>query len=176
MLKKLDIKIVLLVIVTAVVVIVSYIFNSKEKLEESEKYIVTNYSNFYTVDSCLYRFSTYLSEKNIENLWLVLSDNYKENNNINKENVLTIFDEIDEDSTFVSRKMYYENINDNITKYYVYGLIQKNLIYDDAYTEKIEGKDAYYIVYIDSNNKTFSIEPYSGEIFIGDQDGGNNEG
>ena len=66
MLKKLDIKIVLLVIVTAVVVIVSYIFNSKEKLEESEKYIVTNYSNFYTVDSCLYRFSTYLSEKNIE--------------------------------------------------------------------------------------------------------------
>lgn len=176
MLKKLDIKVVLLVVVTLLVVIISYIFNSKQEIQDTKKMIVTNYSNFYTVDSCLYRFSTYLAEKNNENIWLILSDNYKKNNNINKDNILNIFENIDLDSTFVSKKMYYENISDSVTKYYVYGYIQKNQILDDDYIEKIEKRDIYYIVYIDNYNQTFSVEPYDGEIFNQNLDGENYEG
>ena len=63
--------------------------------------------------------------------------------------------------------MYYEQLNSGITKYYVYGEIQKNQIFDEGIDESIKGEDAYFIVYIDWENEIFSIQPYDGEIFIG---------
>lgn len=158
---------IILVIVTTIVVVVSFIIDSRKDKENNEINIVTNYSNFYTVNSCLYRVITYLSTKNIDDLMLVIDDKYKEENNITKENILSIFDSVEENSTFVSKKMYYQNLNDNITKYYVYGYIEKNQLYDGFATNKLQNKEMYFIVYIDSKNKIFSIEPYTGDIFIG---------
>ena len=105
---------------------------------------------------------------------LVLNDNYKEENNITQENVLNFFENIHEGSTFVSKKMYYQNISDNITKYYVYGQVKANQIYDDADMIEIPYTDMYFIVYIDTVNKTFSVEPYSNEMFL-NLDGDTNE-
>jgi len=61
----------------------------------------------------------------------------------------------------------YVHLNNNITKYYVYGNIEQNLFTEDYSNNNLQLKEAYFIVYLDSTNKTFSIEPYSGEMFIG---------
>ena len=62
--------------------------------------------------------------------------------------------------SFNSRKMFEEEVNKDITKYYVYGYVEKDVI--DSVPEQIE---AYFIVKLDKKNKLFSISPYSGEVF-----------
>lgn len=162
-------KIVAIIVAIAAisVLIFTYFFDNKVNEDKKDIKIVTNYSNFYTVNSCLYRLIDYISSKDSDSLLLVLDQDYKLKNNINNNNVLSIFENIDENSTFVSRKMYYEQINKNIIKYYVYGYVEKNQLFDEDYINKLDHMDMYFIVYLDTVNKTFAIEPYSGEIFIG---------
>ena len=157
---KKNIYLILLVVVTLIILIVTYITNNNEKDKKEDINIVVNYNDFYTVDSCLYRVVTYITSKNTENLLLVLNDKYKQKNNISSKNILDIFYKIDEDSTFVSEKMYYVGVSDNITKYYVYGKVEQEYYTNDS------SFDAYFIVYLDKTNKTFSVEPYDGEIFL----------
>lgn len=158
---------VILVVLTILVVVLTYIFDKDKEQNKNEIKIVTNYSNFYTVNSCLYRTITHISTSDKKSLLLLLDNNYKKENKIDESNVLDLFSNVDVDSTFVSRKMYYEILNNNITKYYVYGYVEKNQISDDEIINKKENKEMYFIVYLDSTNKTFSIEPYNGDIFIG---------
>ena len=156
-----------LVILTIVVVIISLVFkDEKNSVDENKIRIVTNYSNFYTVNSCLYRTITYLGAKDKENLLLVLNDDYKDKNNITKDNILSLFNEVGENYTFDSKKMYYQKLNDEIYKYYVYGVAYENKIYDDTILSDVEENDFYFIVYIDTANEIFSIEPYDGKLFI----------
>ena len=163
---------IILVIITILVVVLTNLFNKDDKQLENKIEIVTNYSNFYTVDSCLYRTITYIASKDNQSLLSILSSNYKKENNIDSSNILSLFNSIEEDSVFISKKMYYEKINNNITKYYVYGLVEKNQIIDDALTVDNQYTNQYFIVYLDTINKTFAVEPYDGSIFIG---GENNE-
>lgn len=158
---------IILVIITILVVVLTNLLNKDGEQKENKIEIVTNYSNFYTVDSCLYRTITYIASRDNQSLLSVISDNYKKENNIDTNNVLNVFSEIEEDSIFISKKMYYEKINNNITKYYVYGHTEKNQILDDEITLNNEYKEQCFIVYLDTTNKTFAIEPYSGELFIG---------
>ena len=163
---------IILVIITILVVVLTNLFNKDDKQLENKIEKVTNYSNFYTVDSCLYRTITYIASKDSQSLLSILSSNYKKENNIDSSNILSLFNSIEEDSVFISKKMYYEKINNNITKYYVYGLVEKNQIIDDALTVDNQYTNQYFIVYLDTINKTFAVEPYDGSIFIG---GENNE-
>ena len=164
---------IILVIVTVLVVGMSFIFNmNKEETKTNEINIVTNYSNFYTVNSCLYRTITYLSANDKESVLLILNDEYKKQNNINKDNVLSVFPAISENFTFSSKKMYYQTLDNGIVKYYVYGSAMKDQILDGELITEIEETDLYFIVYIDTNGSIFSVEPYDGDIFIG---GVNNE-
>lgn len=156
---------IILVIITIVVVVISFLTKKDEENKVGDINIVTNYSNFYTVDSCLYRAITYMSSKDKESLYLLLSDNYKKENDITEENVIDIFGTIEENSTFITKKMYYQNINDNITKYYVYGIVQENYLFEEEAVKELEYIDKYFIVYLDTTNKTFSIEPYSKDLF-----------
>jgi len=156
---------IILVIITLIVVIVSNLTKNNES-EKEKISIVTNYSNFYTVNSCLYRLTTYLSLDDSKNVILLLNEQYKKNNRITTDNVMDLFIDVEGDSTFISQKMYYSNINSNITKYYVKGYIEKNQLFDDEVINNLNKTDVYFIVYLDSSNKTFSIEPYDGEIFI----------
>jgi len=159
---------IILVLVTIIVVISSYVFNqSNKENKENDINIVTNYSNFYTVNSCLYRVITYISSSDTDALLKILDDKYKKQNNVNESNIMNLFEKVEADSTFVSKKMYYQEVNKNITKYYVFGSIESNLFSEDYDNANLQSKDTYFIVYLDSTNKTFSIEPYSGEVFIG---------
>lgn len=158
---------IILVIITIIVVVGSFILNkSEKKVDNKDISIVTNYSNFYTVNSCLYRVITYLSSKDKDSLMLVIDDNYKKENKVNLDNILSLFPDVSGDSTFVSQKMYYQQITNNITKYYVYGYIEENQFSDYYNGSNKNNKEVYFIVYMDSTSKTFSIEPYSGDIFL----------
>ena len=108
------------------VLVYSTFFANKEEENKNDIKIVTNYSEFYTVNSCLYRVITYLHSSDSDTMLLLLPDKYKKSNKINKSNVLDQFTKVTEDSTFTSKKMYYQKVNDNIKKYYVYGTIDAN--------------------------------------------------
>lgn len=161
---KSKLKVIILFIITVVVVLVSFLLKSNEEQKEKDINIVTNYSDFYTVNSCLYRFLTYVSSNDNESLLLVLDENYKSQNDITKDNIINIFNDITSGTSFNSRKMYYQELNNNITKYYVYGYVESYVFGSPYSTNTIE---KYFIVYLDKENQTFSIEPYNGEIFIG---------
>ena len=159
-----------LVILTILVVVVSFILDSNKSIER-EKNLVVSPSDFFTVNSCLYRTVSYVASSDTDSLLKVLDSNYKKKNNINSSNVLSKFSGITEDSTFVSRKMYYEKLSDSITKYYVYGIIEENILHDYDTVEESNDIDMYFIVKLDSEKMTFTIEPYDGEIFVdGDSD------
>lgn len=162
---------IILAILAVIAIIVSLITDGN-KDSSNEPSIVTNASNFYTVNSCLYRFITYLSNEDKESLNLVISENYKRKNNITNNNVLSFFFDVDKDSTFVSEKMYYESISSNINKYYVKGHIEVNSIMQDEPLKPKNYNSVYFIVYLNSSDKVFSIEPYNGEIF---KEGDSNE-
>ena len=85
---------VILVIVTIIVVVISFLTNKPEENKVGDINIVRNYSNFYTVDSCLYRTVTYISSNDKESLYLVMDENYKKENNITEENVMDLFSSI----------------------------------------------------------------------------------
>ena len=163
---------IILVIITIVVVALSTIFNKKDESIENKQTIVTNYSNFYTVNSCLYRVTTYIASENKKDLMLVLSEDYKKKNKVNEENILDLFPKIEQGSTFISEKMYYEDIDSNIKKYYVKGYIESNQLVEMKDSYNLEKNQVYFIVYLDTENKIFSIEPYNGDIFM---DGETNE-
>ena len=157
---------IILVILTVVVVIVTFIIEQKEQEENNNDIsIVTNASNFYTVNSCLYRAITYISSEDEESLLLLLPEEYKEKNEITQDNVLDLFFDVSETSTFVSQKMYYEILSNSLTKYYIQGYVQENEIMDDSLLTKKDYDLVYFIVYLDSNENIFSLEPYDGKIF-----------
>ena len=155
----------ILVIVTAIVLIVTYITKNKNNDTDEEKVsIVTNYSDFYTVDSCLNRFIIFLSSNNKSDVFSILNEEYKEKNDITEDNVLDLFESIKEGSSFVSKKMYYTSIDKNVYKYYVYGSIEYSELYIDN-SSNTNSTDTYFIVYIDKNKHLYSVEPYYGNIF-----------
>lgn len=164
--------ILLLVIITLVVLITSVVMNYTNKEEEKNDIsIVTNYTNFYTVDNCANRYVTSITMGDSDSLLKQLSSSYKKENNVNKDNVLNIIGSIDATS-YKSNKMYYEAINENVTKYYVDGSLVKEEF--DEYMNIVSNtsKEYYLIIYLNKKNDTFSVEPYDGEIFIeGDIDG-----
>ena len=145
--------------------LISYLVNSSKK-ESNEVLIVTDYNDFYTVSSCISRFNDYLNNSDSESLLLMISNQYKKDKKITKENVLNVEFTRLADSEFEPKKMYYQIQNKNVTKFYVYGFLVV-----DGFDRVEEKKSVYYVVYIDSNNGVFSIEPYDGSIFM---DGGSN--
>lgn len=168
--KKLYLAIIL-PIITIIIVVISFTTRQSNDIKHDIS-ILKQPSEFFTVNSCLYRTITYVSNKDTDSLLKVLSDTYKKKNKINANNVLKVFPSINGEATFVSKKMYYEKINNKIKKFYVKGIVKKNTIHDFSQVEKEENDYIYFIVTMDSKKQVFSIEPYDGEIFM---DGDTNE-
>lgn len=162
--KKIDKKTLLTIVlaIAALLVVIIPLFSKNSNKEANKIEILTNYNEFYTVNSCIYRTITYIAASDKSSLLLTVNDEYKSKNNVTEDNILSMFPEVSSQSTFLSKKMYYQKLSDNVKKYYVYGQIE-----EESYSGLGNTTDEYFIVYLDSSNKTFSIEPYDGEIFIG---------
>lgn len=152
---------VLLILFTAYLLYIRENNNTNVDTLQNEKIsIVTNYNNFYTVNSCVYRYLTYLQNNDSSSLLKVLDDDYINSKNINVSNVYDFLTRYDGNVNFNSRKMYEEQVSNNVTKYYVYGYVERDIM--DSFPEQI---DEYFIVKLDSKNQTFTIQPYDGDIF-----------
>ena len=84
----------------------------------------------------------------------VLSETYKKQNNITKNNIKNNINLLSEKVLFVPIKMKVIS-NEYINKYLVYGIVES---LDNKYI-----RDEYVFVNIDSENATFSIEPYNNQ-------------
>lgn len=163
---KKDNYILLIIICVILVCILILLFlnsNSKEEtiLNEEPKYkSVSDYSDFYTVSSCAYKYITYLSSNKVYDLINILDEEFVSNNNINTNNIYNYVNKLGGNNTFKAKKMYYQVYNKNIDRYYVYGYLIEETI--DGISNK---QDYYLIVNLDSKNKLFSVLPYDGKLF-----------
>lgn len=160
--KKKKITIILLVVV---VIIYGGIFflverNDRKKASLSAS-IVTDYSEFFTVNSCISKYFNYLGSKDEDALYKLLSADYKRKKIITKENVLMNLSIVASGSSFAAQRIYKEKVREDIYKYYVYGFIEVGgLEIDD-----VSRTEDYIIVYLDKKNTLFSIEPYDGKEY-----------
>lgn len=131
------------------------VFN-KDKIK-----LVDNYSIFYTTSNSANLYLNYLANEDSKSIISLLDEEYIENNNITKENVIDkLKDFTIEFPTLRVVSMYEEKINNNKKRYYLKG----NLIDSDEDKYEIV-KDYFLIVDIDSSNNTYTITPYNGKIF-----------
>lgn len=127
---------------------------------------------FFTVSSCVSQYMDLINENNSiyygydnnnkytkvvnpsEVILNVLSETYKKQNNITKNNIKNNINLLSEKVLFVPIKMKVIS-NEYINKYLVYGIVES---LDNKYI-----RDEYVFVNIDSENATFSIEPYNNQ-------------
>lgn len=159
-------KILLIVLVTAVILLGIYklFFDKKEIKEEivdtETISIVTNPNEFYTVSSCVSKFLNYLSTGDTENLFILLSEEYKEENSITKDNIYNFISSLNGVYSFNPKKMFVQRTNKNTYKFYVYGLVE-----EESINSNYNRNDYYIVVILDKENGTFAIEPYDGSMF-----------
>jgi len=157
--KRYKLLIILILLFLFSIVIYNIRFNdNKEEIVDNKNKInlLNDYSRFFTVNSSVYKYITYLQSKNVDSIVKVLDEDYKVKNNINTDNALDYVEKLDGTYSFVSKKIYYEQLDDYNIKYYVYGYLVQDLI--DGYGEK---QDRYYIVLFDTNKNLFSITPFN---------------
>jgi len=159
----------ILLIVFGVLLIMSLILynfklpDSKEKdiSNNSEYQLVTDYSRFFTVNSCVYKYVEYLQSQDFDSLLKVLDHEYVSNNGINKNNIYNFLPNLSNGMyNFVSKKMYYKKLSNSYISYYVYGYIIEDTI-DSTGTKQYYS----YQVNLDIDNQTFNIAPYNGDLF-----------
>lgn len=146
-----------------------------EDYENNQIEEVTNSTNFYTVSNVINQYLDIINSNNsiyygydennnyakivsdeqiATNVYGLLSENYITVNNITESNVFDFVDSITEDVIFLPTRM---NVleRENVQIYSVYGI---EYTLNNTYL-----KDAYFIVTLDRNNSTFSIEPLDNE-------------
>lgn len=163
--KNLKLVIALIVIMAVLAGINQIFFKDKVKVKEDkvnpdEILLVDDYNRFYTVSSCVSKYLNYLTTNNIDNLLILLSNEYKTRNNITKDNIYNYIEKNTGNRTFSPKKMYQQRLNQTIYKYYVYGTIEK-----DSLNASNTKEDYYIIVILDESTMTFAIEPYDGSMF-----------
>ena len=160
-------RIILFIIFILLIFLSFYIYDyfNKDEIEEKKeiqsKYIILDdYSRFFTVNSCVYKYISYLQNKDTKSLLEILDRDFISKNSINSNNIYNHLENLDGNYSFTSKKIYYEEINEQYIKYYVYGHLSEDLM--DEIGEK---QDRYYLVTFDLENYLFSIIPYDGTIF-----------
>ena len=141
--------------------IIYIIISSEKNINYSNVKIVDNSTNYYDVAGIVSKVIHLSNDDNVDKLLNVLEKNYIKENKINKNNVFKYMKKYNDDNiSFASDKMYYEDINKRISKYYVHGFIES--VSMDNY-EIID--DYCAVVIIDKKNSTFAFIFDDGKIF-----------
>ncbi len=153
--KDLYLIIILGIFIILLVLVLNKKDNKNEGLSEDKYKIVTNYSNFFTIENCVNRYLNVIKSKNADDLLTLLNDEYKNKHNINKDNIYNYTGEIKNKTTFQAKKMYQDN-----NKFYVSGYLMEETI------DSLKIMDDYYLI-IETNkeNNIYDVTPYNGEIF-----------
>lgn len=138
--------------------------DSSEQKEVVKPQLVREASKFYTVSGCVDKYLLYLSIKDNNKVYTLLTPNYIKENNITTSNIFEVVPLLsDGQYTFNPRKMYFEEVSQSITKYYVFGYIVKQEFLE--MNTLPSQQPAYFIVTLNASELSFSIMPYNGNIF-----------
>lgn len=153
-----------ILIILILYTIIALLF-SKSKFNKEEIKTVSNYSIFYTLSNSANMYVSYLGLEDKESVYKIVNDEYKTNNDITKENIISKLKTFKTSfPTYRITEMLEEKYSSNIKRYYIKG----NIIDTDEDTFSFE--DEYYLIMdVDSNNNTYQVTPYDGAIFKGEK-------
>lgn len=122
--------------------------------------IVENANDFYTVASCVDKYIDLWYAQDNEQVYQILNNDYKAENSITQDNVFEVIGKLSNKLIFRPKKMYYENLEDSVQKFYVYATVRPEVM--EGRGEETE----YYVeVILNFNNNTFSLTPSTAEEF-----------
>ena len=156
MIQSKKVKVMIIIVFVVLIGILLFLLIDREKKQKESDYTpVTNASTFFTVASCANRYITYLSNKQADNLALVLNKKY------DVDDAISEFNNLDDTPYTISvRKVYQADMDKRNVKYYVYGLLRKDILDEFDY-----GTPYYLIVDINTEKQTFTVTPYDGKVF-----------
>ena len=160
-------KVLLIWVFFGVFILVLILFFANKHIQEMKKdpvdksYIkVEDYSRYYTISNILDKYYTALSNRNYSSVYTMLSDDYKKNNDITEQNVQTKIKTYDVRTTYQGGLMCRKRLGKGHTSFYVSGTVTASNQYKVF-------EDAYYEVFLDENNMTFSITEIDASTFGG---------
>lgn len=122
---------------------------------------VSNYSRYYTIIGILDNYYNTINSNNDEDTYKLLSDNYKKNNGITKDNIKDKITHYDKLVTYKGKLMCSKRLGKGFTSYYVSGdIIGSN----DLSTYG----SAYYDVILNEKEMTFSVSIIDASTFGGE--------
>lgn len=169
---------ILIILIVAIMLKVVQDIKVQEEVEKEEEVIIDNSIHilenrniFYTIATCIDKYSNYIAEKDINSLIDILDKEYIESHSITEHNILNSIDKFDTKQINVVRNVYEQEVDKYNSIYYVYYTARNDTesqVEDGFFgeVERASEKDKYLIVKLNYSNETFSVMPYNGEIFI----------
>ena len=173
--KTTKIEVVIIIILIAVFGI-SFIYAKTTEGKADEETIDTtvtalsNVNRFFTIDSAISKYFSYVTAKNSESILKILDEDYIERNNITSSNIYNFVGNYDANIKISLEEAYQISSYNNIYKYYVKVGLKLETLYDST----LQGY-VYYIVTINENELTFAVEPISETLYLNKiEDGASN--
>lgn len=148
-------EIVLTLILVIIILITFFIFKpkNKENIDKKENKIVnvSSYNEFFTISGSIDKFMSFYTMKDKENLLILFDKKYKEENNIDEDNVISHLNVLDSANNYETTEITkLETTNETI--YYLNGNLTKLGLDSEEFIKE------YKIELIkDNRNNTFSI-------------------
>ena len=165
--KKVE-KIELSIVIIFIIILVSTFIYTKmiEKKTEDQQIntsvtALADVNRFFTIDSAISKYFSYVTSKNSESILKILSADYVSRNNITNDNIYNFVGNYDTNISSSLEEAYQFSSYNNIYKYYVKVVLRLETLYDSTFQEYV-----YYIVTINENELTFAIEPISETMYL----------
>ena len=164
--KTTKIEVVIIIILIAVFGI-SFIYAKTTEGKADEETIDTtvtalsDVNRFFTIDSAISKYFSYVTSKNSESILKILDEDYIERNNITSSNIYRFVGNYNSNIKSNLEEAYQISSYNNIYKYYVKIGLKLETLYDSTLQEY-----AYYIVTINENELTFAVEPISETLYL----------
>lgn len=155
------------VIILVVVLVFSFIYVkfTENKVEEetidTKVVALADVNRFFTIDSAISKYFSYITLKDNESLLKILDEDYIERNNITSSNIYNFVGNYDANIKISLEEAYQISSYNNIYKYYVKVGLKLETLYDST----LQGY-VYYIVTINENELTFAVEPISETLYL----------
>ena len=157
---EITVIIILLIIFLSSIIYTKYIEIKLENTIDKKIVAVSDINRFFSIDSSLSKYYSYIIRNNKNNLLKVLDKDYIKRNNISTNNILTFLNPFKVNMKSNLEEAYQFSVYKNIYKYYTKVSIKEETIY----TSTLQRYD-YFIVTVDENNLTFAIEPINENIY-----------
>ena len=131
-----------------------------EQTRDDKYIIVSDYSRYYTIINILDKYYSTINSNNHDDTLKLLSEDYKNKNGINKDNIKDKITHYKKQVTYKGRLMCSKRLGKGFTSYYVTG----DVIGSNDLT--IYGQ-VYYEVLLNENEMTYSISILDGETYGG---------